>query len=224
MPDDGAQSETSPVMSVAPGRSRSGYWEWTFSGEAPSHRYLIPGLLRAVGALRPATVLDIGCGNGAITGRLAQVGYETTGIDFTPSGIDRARASHPQANYRVHNIDEPLPDDLRGRFDVVVAAEVVEHLFLPRELLARAREAVGETGHVVITTPYHGYWKNLALAALGRFDDHWQPLSDYGHIKYFSQSTLSAILRECGFTPTGFARVGRIPPLAASMIMTGRRT
>lgn len=76
----------------------------------------------------------------------------------------------------------------------------------------------------MITTPYHGYWKNLALAMTGGFDRHWQTLADYGHIKHFSEPTLSALLRECGFEPTAFERVGRIPPLAASMIMTGRRT
>lgn len=210
-------------MSTAPGKSRTGYWEWTFSGEAPNHHYLIPGLLKAVGALGPRTVLDIGCGNGTITGKLAQAGYEVTGIDVTPSGIERARASFPGLDFRVHSIDDPLPDELRSRFDVVVSAEVIEHLFLPRELLARAREALGDTGSVVISTPYHGYWKNLALAVTGGFDRHWQPLSDYGHIKHFSGATMSTLLRECGFEPTAFSRVGRIPPLAASMIMTGRR-
>lgn len=65
-------------MTTTPGESRAGYWEWTFSGAAPSHRYLIPGLLRAVGALGARTVLDIGCGNGTITGRLAQAGYEAS--------------------------------------------------------------------------------------------------------------------------------------------------
>ena len=77
-----------------------------------------------------------------------------------------------------------------GTFDTVLSAEVVEHLFLPRELFARAREALGDGGRLVVTTPYHGYAKNLALAVFGQFDQHWVPLSDYGHIKFFSKATL----------------------------------
>jgi 2-polyprenyl-6-hydroxyphenyl methylase/3-demethylubiquinone-9 3-methyltransferase len=209
-------------MASSSGESRAGYWEWTFSGESTSHRYIVPGVLKALGNLRPRRVLDIGCGNGALTARVAEAGYEMTGIDFTATGIERARASFPGVQFHPHDISDPLPEEMQGRFDAVLSAEVIEHLFLPRDLLARAREALGPSGHAVITTPYHGYWKNLSLAVLDKFDHHWSPQSDYGHVKFFSERTLSDLLGECGFDPMGVLRVGHIPPLAASMIMTGR--
>jgi 2-polyprenyl-6-hydroxyphenyl methylase/3-demethylubiquinone-9 3-methyltransferase len=124
--------------------------------------------------------------------------------------------------FHAHDISQPLPDDLRDRFDVVLSAEVIEHLFFPRELFARAREGLVGCGHTVITTPYHGYWKNLALALSGKFDHHWSSQADFGHIKFFSEHTLGELMLECGFTPDGFTRVGRIPSFAASMIMTGQ--
>ena len=64
---------------------------------------------------------------------------------------------------------------------------------------------------MVVTTPYHGYAKNLALAVTGRFDGHWVPLSDYGHIKFFSKRTLGMLARECGVEPTRWYRLGRNP-------------
>lgn len=149
-----------------------------------------------------------------MTARVAEVGYEATGIDFTETGIERARSSFPNINLRLHDIRDPLPDEMRGQFDAVLSCDVIEHLFLPRDLLLRAREALSPTGHVVIATPYHGYWKNLSLALLNRFDQHWTPKSDYGHIKFFSVRTLGELLDECGFEPLGTLRVGRIPPLA----------
>lgn len=209
------------VGSGAPGVSRRHYWDWTSAGRAPNHGYLVPGVLRALGRPDGRRLLDVGCGNGALSAELAAAGWDVTGIDFEVHGVELAQAAHPDIAFAVHDIDDPLPASLRGGFDVVLAAEVVEHLFLPRELFARAREALGERGTMVVTTPYHGYAKNLALALSGRFDDHWVPLSDYGHIKFFSRRTLGALARECGVEPTRWYRLGRIPPLAASMVMVG---
>jgi 2-polyprenyl-3-methyl-5-hydroxy-6-metoxy-1,4-benzoquinol methylase len=202
--------------------SRTQYWEWTFSGESPNHRYLVPAVVKALRQLPAGRILDIGCGNGALTGKIAAAGFDVTGIDFTSSGIDRARQSFPTITFLDHDINEPLPEALLGQFDVVLSAEVIEHLFLPRSLFTRAREALGVDGHMVVSTPYHGYVKNLVMAASGKFDHHWQVGSDFGHIKFFSERTLEAMARECGFEPIARDRGGRIRPLAATMVMTAK--
>jgi 2-polyprenyl-3-methyl-5-hydroxy-6-metoxy-1,4-benzoquinol methylase len=115
-----------------------------------------------------------------------------------------------------------MPEALRGRFDVVVSAEVIEHLFLPRTLFMRCREALGEKGQIVVTTPFHGFFKNLAIVLRGRSDDHWNPMADYGHIKFFSKKTLGAMARECGFEPVSVVGAGRLPLLAATMVMRAK--
>ena len=75
----------------------------------------------------------------------------------------------------------------------------------------------------IISTPYHGYLKNLALAVTGKLDAHFTALWDYGHIKFWSVRTLSALLREVGLTVEKVFRVGRLPVLAKSMIAVARR-
>ncbi len=70
----------------------------------------------------------------------------------------------------------------------------------------------------ILSTPYHGYWKNLALALTGKMDAHFTALWDGGHIKFFSLPTLETVLREAGAQKISFRRVGRIAPLAKSMI------
>ena len=75
----------------------------------------------------------------------------------------------------------------------------------------------------IISTPYHGYWKNLALAITGKMDAHFTALWDHGHIKFWSMKTLSELLYEAGFVNIRFERVGRIPPLAKSMIAVAYR-
>lgn len=168
-------------------------------------------------------VLDLGCGNGALAGRMAALGHTVTGLDFTPSGIERARVDHPEATFFVHDLNDPLPETLRGRFDVVVATEVIEHLFLPRNVFFRCAEALAGRGPIVVTTPYHGFWKNLAVVLAQKSDAHWNPLADYGHIKFFSKKTLAQMAEECGFRPLTITGAGRLPFLSATMVMTAER-
>jgi 2-polyprenyl-3-methyl-5-hydroxy-6-metoxy-1,4-benzoquinol methylase len=198
----------------------SGYPEWTFSGEADNHHYLVPAVLAALPEGPGTRVLDLGCGNGALTGRIRETGAEVVGVDFTESGLDRARAAVPGVEFRRHDLTEPLPPDLCGAFDAVVAAEVIEHLFLPSVVFDRCAEALAPGGRAVISTPFHGYWKNLAIVLAGRSDRHWSPLADYGHIKFFSPRTLTELARTCGFEPVALRRAGRVPPFSATMVMT----
>ena len=79
----------------------------------------------------------------------------------------------------------------------------------------------GETA--IISTPFHGYWKNLTLALTGRTDDHFTALWDHGHIKFWSKRTLSMLLEEAGFVSVRFELAGRIRPLAKSMIAIARK-
>ena len=78
-------------------------------------------------------------------------------------------------------------------------------------------------GTAIISTPYHGYIKNLVMALSGKMDAHFTALWDNGHIKFWSYKTLSALLAEAGFVDIRFERVGRIPPLAKSMIAIARK-
>jgi 2-polyprenyl-6-hydroxyphenyl methylase/3-demethylubiquinone-9 3-methyltransferase len=54
-------------------------------------------------------------------------------------------------------------------------------------------------------------------------DMHFTALWEDGHIKFWSIETLSTLLREAGFRDIRFLRVGRIPPLAKSMIAIARK-
>lgn len=102
--------------------------------------------------------------------------------------------------------------------------EVIEHLHAPRALFAAAHEALVPGGHLVITTPYHGYLKNLALSVSNSWDKHHMVMMDEAHVKFFSKKTLTALAGEMGFQPVGFSGAGRLPYLWKSMVMTFTRT
>ena len=191
--------------------------------QAPSaHVYLAPAVLKLLRQGGARRVLDLGCGNGTFTARIVEAGYEVVGLDASASGIKIATRLVPAGTFLEGSLEHALPQPLRGQFDAVTAVEVIEHLPMPGVLCARAKEALRPNGQFIVTTPYHGYVKNLALAVTGQLDRHWQPWRDGGHIKFFSRATVTELIHREGFDVTAFARVGRIPILAKSMVVESR--
>ena len=187
-----------------------------------AHAYLMP-LIREMLAGCGGPILDIGCGNGAIARALLADGFDVHGIDASATGVEIASAAAP-GRFFVADLDaRDLPPQLAGTaFAAVMSTEVIEHLYAPRALLALARRVLAPGGDLVLSTPYHGYLKNLALAASGRLDRHFTVLWDGGHIKFFSRATLGRMLREEGFEVTRFAGAGRVPLFWKSMVLKAR--
>jgi 2-polyprenyl-3-methyl-5-hydroxy-6-metoxy-1,4-benzoquinol methylase len=208
-----ANSSTDSRLSLA-----SGEFLWDTGAVSEAHGYLAGPMVRLLRRHGAKIVLDLGCGNGALSAVMQAEGFGVTGCDYSSSGITLARAAFPQIAFFRHDLAAPLPAEHHGRYDAVVCMEVIEHLLLPRTLLHNAHAALRPGGLLVVSTPYHRYLKNLALALTNRFDQHWHPLRDFGHVKFFSKRNLLALLNESGFTVTDFVRVGRIPALAKSMI------
>jgi 2-polyprenyl-6-hydroxyphenyl methylase/3-demethylubiquinone-9 3-methyltransferase len=186
-----------------------------------SHEYLVPAVLNALKDLRqPPTnvrIFELGCGNGAVAAFLQRAGYSVVGIDASESGIAQARRAFPELSLHVRSAYDDLAGEF-GRFPVVLSLEVVEHLYHPRKFASCLYSLLEANGTAIVSTPYHGYWKYLALALTGRMDAHLTALWDYGHIKFWSIKTLTSLLTEAGFSSVKFSRVGRVPPLAKSMI------
>lgn len=161
------------------------------------------------------SVCDLGCGNGHLSGALANLGFQVTGIDASASGIAIARRAYPRVEFVEALIDRELS---LGQFDLVVSSDVIEHLYRPSDLLETAHALLKPGGQILIGTPYHGYLKNLVLAASGRMDAHFSALHDGGHIKFFSVRTLSQLIKSHGFEDLSFQFYGRGPLLWKNMI------
>lgn len=206
------------------GRRPAQEYEYEAAVPLHNHSYLLPGLRSVLLKLSipQLSLVDLGCGNGTLTAKMAGLASVVVGIDSSLSGIQLARAENSEIRYVQHDLATPLPAELRASFDVALAAEVIEHLFLPRELFKRARESLRPGGHVVVSTPYHGWLKNVAIALCGKYDHHHRPGWDYGHIKFFSKRTLESLASECGFEVVAWKMVGRLPLLSKSMIMVAK--
>jgi 2-polyprenyl-3-methyl-5-hydroxy-6-metoxy-1,4-benzoquinol methylase len=180
--------------------------------EAILSRELVPG----------SRLFDLGCGNGSLARRLGALGYDVFGVDPAEQGIAAAKMADSGTKLEVGSAYDPLAERY-GTFPVVVSLEVVEHVYYPRQFAACIQTLLEPGGLAIVSTPYHGYLKNLALALTGKFDGHFTALWDHGHIKFWSVGTLTELFREQGLDRESLHRIGRVPALAKSMVLTFRK-
>jgi 2-polyprenyl-3-methyl-5-hydroxy-6-metoxy-1,4-benzoquinol methylase len=94
-------------------------------------------------------ILDLGCGHGWFTERLAGLG-EAHGIDLSPQGIAAAQKRRPDITYMAGNIyDAPLS---KAYFDIVVSQEVIAHVEDQQKYVDLAASVLRENGFLIITT------------------------------------------------------------------------
>jgi 2-polyprenyl-3-methyl-5-hydroxy-6-metoxy-1,4-benzoquinol methylase len=193
------------------------------AGLGPEHAYLLPPVTKRLGEPRGRSLFEIGFGNGAVANYFSEAGFRVTGIEPSSDGVNLAKCHYPKLT-ALHegNVYDDLPG-LYGTFDVVLSLEVVEHLYSPKVFAANAFKLLNKGGIAIISTPYNGWLKNVAIAVLAQFDHHHTALWDHGHIKFWSIATMTRLLADAGFEGIEFLRVGRIPPLAKSMIAIAKK-
>ena len=170
-------------------------------------------------------ILDAGCGDGNFTHSLSEVGFQMCGIDLSDGGITRATQQYPSCRFAKWSVYDDYRRAFVGlaTFDAVIAIEVIEHLYSPKTFVRRVGEALVPGGLVIVTSPYWGYLKNVALAVTNRLDRNLTALWEGGHIKHWSYRTLRMLFEEQGFEFLYFKGAGRpIPYLWNGMIMAFR--
>ena len=174
----------------------------TFQGDPASTHSKIVSLVP------PATrVLEFGCATGYMTEVLKnRLGCTVVGIE-----IDRdAAALAEQHAERVIVGDAEKIDyaaELAGeQFDVVMFADVLEHLKEPGDVLRRVRPFVAENGVVVASIPNIAH-ASVRLALLGgEFRYREWGLLDDTHLRFFTRASIQDLFEETGYVVTHWLR------------------
>jgi 2-polyprenyl-6-hydroxyphenyl methylase/3-demethylubiquinone-9 3-methyltransferase len=201
--------------------------EYGYSDSQPgwASHYLHPVIRPLVCDLPAGSVVaDLGCGNGSFLARYRDRRWVLYGLETSVSGLNAARSAYPEIIFEQADLVQDLSSHpLAGRCDLVLSTEVIEHVFLPRQFVRNCQMFLRHGGRLILSTPYHGYAKNLALALTGKMDDHFTALWDFGHIKFWSRQTLTQLLEEAGLEVVSFHGTGRIPYLWKSMVIVARK-
>jgi len=112
---------------------------WESSKPTCSHEFIQPKIVSILKRLcrEDKTILDVGCGNGAICGSLAALGFKVAGAEYDRQGFEIASRSYPEIkfyNVGVYDSSEEIRKDYPAGFDCVISTEVIEHLFSPQYL------------------------------------------------------------------------------------------
>jgi 2-polyprenyl-6-hydroxyphenyl methylase/3-demethylubiquinone-9 3-methyltransferase len=208
--------------------STSNFYEryWRREGGSPAdHHFALAerqAKLRNALARLPngSQVLDAGCGNGEFSTFLAHLGHKVTAVDISVEAISKAKATFPDGHFEVASLEEGLPF-ADGEFAAVWCTEVLEHLFEVHAALAHLNRVMRQGGLLVLTTPYHGRIKNLAIALAG-FERHYNPY--ISHIRFYTNKSLDMCLTNGGFTALTWSGIGRRWPLWMSHFVVARKT
>jgi 2-polyprenyl-6-hydroxyphenyl methylase/3-demethylubiquinone-9 3-methyltransferase len=185
------------------------------------HEYIWPALVKYLQG-RSGRLLDLGCGGGSTAGMLADRGWDVVGIEPCAQAVQMAQSAFPKCRFYVGSAYDDL--SVHGTFDAVISMEVVEHLYSPASWARTIAGRLKPDGLLVVSTPYHGYLKNLAVTLMGHWDQHHSPLYEGGHIKFWSRATLTRLLADSGLRVRSFQGAGRLPYLWKSMVLTATRS
>ena len=177
----------------------------TTSGTAPAH------VFRMVGAGK--RVLELGCGPGSITRALANEGKcSVTGVEVDASAIELVRP-HCEAVFQADLNAANWADVLAGvdPFDVVVAADVLEHLMDPWRALKRISSFITPEGYLVISLPHVGHAALSACLYAGDFNYREWGLLDRTHIRFFGLKNIESLFSEADLKIVDAAYVVKPP-------------
>ena len=125
-------------------------------GWAPPLRYLLrrERILRLLGPMPPARLLEVGCGAGALLDEFAAKGHAGTGLETSPRAVALARAIAQATGSGQTLVTEPGPD-WAGTFDLVCAFDVLEHVADDAGALAQWLAWLRPGGRVCLSVPAH---------------------------------------------------------------------
>jgi 2-polyprenyl-3-methyl-5-hydroxy-6-metoxy-1,4-benzoquinol methylase len=159
-------------------------------------------------------VLDLGCGAGVFTAALARAGAKPVGADVAEAALIRARAAHPGLDFVRVGADGSFGALDDNAFDAVWAGEVIEHVADTAAWLSEVRRVLVPGGRLLLSTPYHGRVKSMAIA-LGRFESHYDPVGE--HLRFYTRRSLRGVLGDLGFVVAAMETQGGAPLLRETL-------
>ncbi len=145
-------------------------------------------------------ILDVGCGSGALAAAIKNKcpSCEVVGIEYSQNSVNIAKQVLDNViQMDLNNISvENIPDN----FDVIICADILEHLINPADLLRIIRAKINSDGLAILSIPNIRHWSVLfQLFVNDRFEYLDEGILDRTHIRFFTLTEIRKMLEECGW-------------------------
>ncbi len=157
----------------------------------------------------PKRVLDVGSGYGEMSSEMEQRGHTVTAIDLFEPRV-------PLREFIRADFSRDIPLAPERRFDVIVLADVLEHLPDPQSTLRALIAHLAADGVLLVSLPNAVHWSVRAHVAAGRFEYTNRGLLDRGHLRFFTEKSARRLFRDTGLevarhvtTPVPWENVSR---------------
>jgi len=149
-----------------------------------------------------ARVLDVGCATGYLAAELSRRGCTVDGIEFNPAAAQQARAHCREVT--VGDLEAPATQAEVERMladrppEIIICADVLEHLRDPWAVLAWLRTLPAPGGRAVVSVPNIAHWTARRALLRGRFDYTDYGLFDRTHLRFFTRDSATELARRAG--------------------------
>jgi cyclopropane fatty-acyl-phospholipid synthase-like methyltransferase len=153
-------------------------------------------------------VLDLGCATGTTGGALkARQAVEVVGVEREPAYATEAETRLD----RVITADvEALDAAQLGRFDALIAADILEHLVDPWTVLKRYAQLLHPGGSAVVSLPNVAHWSTHAYLLRGSWPRKPEGIFDATHLRWFTLKDAQQLHVQAGLRPHTVVRRGWI--------------
>ncbi len=143
----------------------------------------------------PCRILDLGCSSGLLAERLREMGHSVTGVDLNEiDGVHERTDAFVRAD-----LNDGIPKEVGTGFDLVLMADVLEHLVNPRALVRQVRTVLSPEGTAIFCVPNIAHWYPRFRSTLGMFDYDQRGILDSTHLRFFTRRSIRRMIERQGF-------------------------
>jgi len=142
----------------------------------------------------PPTLFDVGCGFSQALLLFQDQGFEVAGMEVAPEAVEYAREQG--LDVRQGGVDD-IPS-VKGRYDIVLILDVLEHLINPAEAVLNIRQHILKPDGLLVIDVANDYNEfQLTANELYDLDEYWvvPPL----HLNYFTSQSIQEMVGKCGY-------------------------
>jgi 2-polyprenyl-3-methyl-5-hydroxy-6-metoxy-1,4-benzoquinol methylase len=141
-------------------------------------------------------VLDVGCGEGLLGGRLKQLGQIVYGIEISSNAANIASSVLDKVFVgNVENMEFEFQD---GFFDTIILGDILEHLYDPWTFLSRTSRFLKKNGILAASIPNIQYFPIIIDLLRGRFEYRAHGILDKTHLRFFTSREVTRLFSHSG--------------------------